>query len=118
MQARIETAFRILADIGIDTDIIDNVVAFPGWVHVRLNHRDHDTMSPLVNASRRLGVAPRLTEFDPCTLEATGRLPLDEEGTILLIGRTNTFAQDEWPEQFGQAFSEAMILDQENAVTF
>ena len=118
MQARIDNAFRILADLGISTDIIDNVVAFPNWVHIRLNHRDHDTMSPLVNASRRLGVAPRLTEFNPCTLEAMGRLPLDEEGTILLIGRTNTFAQDEWPEQFAQAFSEAMVLDATNTAPF
>jgi len=118
MHARIDTAFRILADLGIDTNIIDQVVAFQGWVHIRLNHRDHDTMSPIVNASRRLGVAPELYSLDPCTLEAMGRLPLDEEGTILLIGRTNTFAQDEWPEQFATAFSEAMVLDATNTAPF
>lgn len=118
MHARIDTAFRILADLGISTDIIDQVVAFQDWVHVRLNHRDHDTMSPMVNASRQLGVAPELYSLNSCTLEAMGRLPLDVEERILLIGRTNTFAQDEWPEQFAKAFSEAMVLDATNTAPF
>lgn len=118
MQPLSEIAFRILADLGIDTSIIDHVVVFQDWVHIRLNHRDHDTMSPIVNASRQLGVAPALTEFDPVTFDAVGRLPLDMEGRILLIGRTNTFAQDEWPEQFATAFSEAMVLDATNTAPF
>lgn len=118
MHARIDTAFRILADLGIDTNIIESVVAFPDFVSVRLNHREHDTMSPIVNASRRLGVAPVLQDLDPVTLEATGRLPLDEDGNIVLIARTNTFAQDHWPEVFEKAFSEAMVLDATNTAPF
>ena len=118
MHARIDTAFRILADLGIDTNIIDQLVVFQDWVHIRLNHRDHDTMSPIVNASRRLGVTPQLYSLDPVTLEAMGRLPLDVEERILLLGRTNTFAQDHWPEAFEKAFSEAMVLDATNTAPF
>jgi hypothetical protein len=118
MHARIDHAFRLLADLGIDTSIIDTITVFQDWVHIRLNHRDHDTMSPIINASRQLGVAPELYNLNPTTFDAAGRLPLDMEGRILLIGRTNTFAQDEWPEQFAEAFSQAMVLDEMNTAPF
>ena len=118
MHQRFDVALRILADLGISTDIIDHILVRKDFVSIRLDHHNHDTMSPLVNASRRLGVAPELASLNPETLEAAGLLPPDMAATLMLVGRTNSFAQDEWSEQFEKAFSEAMILDQENTPSF
>lgn len=112
MQARIDTAFRILADIGIPEESIEFIVAHPHSICFQLTRANGGSMQHMVAASVALGKAPGLMQMDTSTLESKARLALDEDGILLLMADVNGSAQHIWPAQFSDEFNRAMILEQ------
>ena len=110
IQSRITTAFRILADCGINEEQVASVVATPGFVHIHLDNDNHSSCAPMVNVARKLGVTPALMSMR--TGHSTAHIRLDVQGNILLVGAVNCMAQTEWPEAWAQAMSEALTLEQ------
>ena len=76
----------------------------------------------MAQVSRALGTTPDLEAMNTTTLASWAHLPLNEAGTMTLMGLVSASAEREWPEAFAAAFSEAMVLEQDadnnNSPTF
>tara|TARA_R110002110_G_scaffold43928_1_gene135957 strand:+ start:295 stop:621 length:327 start_codon:yes stop_codon:yes gene_type:complete len=103
------------------TAAIQRVVATQSQVNILLNS-NRSTMLIMAQVSRALGTTPDLEAMNTTTLASWAHLPLNEAGTMTLMGLVSASAEREWPEAFAAAFSEAMVLEQDadnnNSPTF
>ena len=128
IQSHMNTALRILHECSrpdsMEPDItaaIQRVVATQSQVNILLNS-NRSTMLITAQVSRALGTTPDLEAMNTTTLASWAHLPLNEAGTMTLMGLVSASAEREWPEAFAAAFSEAMVLEQDadnnNSPTF
>ena len=96
-------------------DCIDVVIVTPGKIHLQLSESCSQT-TVLVNVARQLRrvmgdevvEAVSLHSLDPEAGTVAVVIPLDEDESILLTGRANSTAAEEWPSLWAEAWAAAI----------